>query len=70
MLAIHQRGVIDGSFVKDVYDTACPTEIVENKGPRIRMKDTDIGREFMQRIEELTALHDAYRQGTLSQNIC
>jgi fructose-1,6-bisphosphatase-3 len=47
----------------DIHDLDCTTEIIENQNHRIRIKNTDIGREIQSHIEELTALHDAYRNG-------
>lgn len=46
-------------------DIDCTTEILESRRQRIRIKHTDLGREILHRIEELTALHDAYRKGLL-----
>jgi fructose-1,6-bisphosphatase len=49
----------------DIHDIDCTTEIIESQNHRIRIKNTDIGREIQSRIQELTALHDAYRNGSL-----
>ncbi len=68
LLATHLRGGTSSSSVREIHDIQCATEIVENRGERIRIKDTDTGREFRQRIAELKTLHDAYRQGIIVQN--
>ncbi len=48
-----------------IHDIGCTTEIIENQHHRIRIKDTDRGREIQHHIEELTALHNAYRKGEI-----
>ena len=68
LLATHQRGEADPSADTEIHDIECSTEIIENRRHRIRIKDTDIGRETQNRIQELTTLHDAYLKGTIVQN--
>ena len=65
LLSTHQRREADPSAAMVIHDIDCTTEIIENQHYRVRIKDTDIGREIQGRIEELTALHDAYREGKI-----
>ena len=55
LLATHQRRKANPSTDMDTHDIDCTTEIVENRHHRIRIKNTDIGREIQHRIEELMA---------------
>lgn len=68
LLATHLRGKADLSAATKIHDIECSTEIIENRQHRICIKDTDIGRETQHRIQELTALHDAYLKGTVIQD--
>jgi fructose-1,6-bisphosphatase-3 len=68
LLSTHHRREADPSATMVIHDIDCTTEIIENRHNRIRIKDTDIGREMQGRIEELTALHDAYREGEIVLN--
>jgi len=65
LLATHQRSEVKLSGDMDIRDIECATEIIENQHHRIRIKDTDLGREIQHRIEELTSLHNAYRDGAV-----
>jgi fructose-1,6-bisphosphatase-3 len=65
LLATHQRREASLSAAMDIYDINCTTEIIESQHHRIRIKNTDLGREIRRRIEELTALHNAYRDGSI-----
>ena len=65
LLSTHHRRETDPSAAMVIHDIDCTTEIIENQHHRVRIKDTDIGRELQGRIEELTALHDAYRDGAI-----
>ncbi|TKB09626.1 fructose-1,6-bisphosphatase [Desulforhopalus sp. IMCC35007] len=64
LLATHQQGEVNSSTRSDIPAIDCMTEILEQRNHRIRIKDTDLGQEIKQRIDELMALHDAYRTGT------
>jgi len=66
LLATHQREEACASAGTAIHDIACTTMIIEDRDRRIRIKDTDMGREIQSRIEELTDLHDAYQQGAIS----
>jgi fructose-1,6-bisphosphatase III len=67
LLATHQGRTEKQVGGLDVHDIHCTTEILESRSHRIRIKHTDLGREIAQRIETLTALHDAYKNGTIVQ---
>ena len=66
LLATHQQGEANPSTKLAIHDIDCTTEIIEHRDYRIRIKDTDLGGETQRRIDELMALHDAYRKGTIS----
>ncbi|MGL6064377.1 MAG: fructose-1,6-bisphosphatase [Fusobacteriaceae bacterium] len=50
----------------DIYST---TEVVETKDVRIRVKDTDIGKELQEQIDDLVSLLECYRLGILKEKI-
>jgi len=66
LLATHQQREASPAADMDIRDIDCTTEIIENQHHRVRIKNTDQGREIKHRIEELTALHNAYRNGEIS----
>ena len=68
LLSTHHRREAEPSADMVIHDIDCTTEIIENQHYRVRIKDTDVGREIQSRIEELTALHDAYREGAIVIN--
>lgn len=43
------------------------TEIIEMSTHRMRVRDTDKGKELMKQISDLRALLDAYRHGILNE---
>ena len=69
LLATHQRSQPNRIADMDIHDISCTTEIIEGRHHRIRIKDTDLGQEIQLRIEELTALHNAYRKGEIALDI-
>jgi len=68
LLSTHQQRKANPSADMVIHDIDCTTEILENQHHRVRIKDTDIGREIQDRIEELSELHDAYREGAIAIN--
>jgi fructose-1,6-bisphosphatase-3 len=66
LLATHQRNADLAAGHRAAHDIDVTTEILEERHYRIRIEDTDLGRELTQRISELTALHTAYRQGEIA----
>lgn len=65
LLSTHQRKEGHPPGDQGIHDIDCTTEILEDRSDRIRIKDTDLGVEIQRRIEALTALHDAYRNGEI-----
>ena len=66
LLATHQSKTASDIDGLEAHDIDCTTEILESSNQRIRIGHTDQGREIMCRIEEMKALHDAYRKGLLT----
>jgi fructose-1,6-bisphosphatase-3 len=66
LLATHQSKTASDTDDLEAHDIDCTTEILESSNQRIRIEHTDQGREIMCRIEEMKALHDAYRKGLLT----
>lgn len=67
LLAAHQpfeslEKMLDGS-----RGPFSQTEILETNTRRIRVRDTDLGRDIQRQIDELTALLDAYRSGLIKE---
>lgn len=67
LLAAHQpfeslEKILDGS-----RGPFSQTEILETNTRRIRVRDTDLGRNIQRQIDELTALLDAYRTGLVKE---
>jgi len=69
LLATHQGNEIDPSTDTGIHDIDGTTEIIENQQYCTRIKNTDVGREIQKSIEELTVLHDAYKNGTITQEL-
>ena len=67
LLATHHRREANPSADIVIHDIDCTTEILENRHYRVRIKDTDVGRDIRARIDELTALHEAYREGKITK---
>ncbi len=56
------------SAIADEKDIHSTLQIVALAPKRILVEDTDYGKETAQRIEALTALVEAYRDGTVKQS--
>ena len=69
LLATHQRREVTPGADMEIHDIDCTTEIIENRLHRLRIKNSDRGREIERRIEELTAIHDAFQKGKIAHNI-
>ena len=65
LLATHHGKAAHQATGREIHDIDCTTEIIERRRHRIRIKDTDRGQEIQSRIEALTALHKAYRDGSI-----
>lgn len=53
--------------IENESDLRSQTEILERNNLRIRVKDTDIGRDIQKKIEELESLLEAYRAGLIKE---
>jgi fructose-1,6-bisphosphatase-3 len=67
LLATHHNQRTKQATDPDIHDIDCTTETIESRSRRIRIRHTDLGREIVRRIETLTALHDAYKNGLITQ---
>jgi fructose-1,6-bisphosphatase-3 len=67
LLAAHQPFESTQKAIEEEKDIDSRTEILERNTVRIRVRDTDLGREIQQRIGELRALLDAYRAGLIRE---
>lgn len=65
LLATYLRDNQHDGGGKSIYDIDCTTETLESSQRRIRIRDTDLGRDVQYRIDELTLLHDAYQNGEI-----
>jgi fructose-1,6-bisphosphatase-3 len=63
LLATHHSKAAGETADLATADIDCTTEIIERRDRRIRIEHTDQGRDITERIEALTALHDAYQKG-------
>lgn len=68
LLAAHQPFESTQKAIEEEKDIDSRTEILQRDSVRIRVRDTDLGREIQQRIEELKALLDAYRAGLIRES--
>jgi len=66
LLATHHGEATRPALDRGIQDIDCTTEIIEERHHRIRIKHTDQGRQIKRRIEALTALHMAYRDGSIA----
>lgn len=62
-LAEHQPFTLNG----DRADIQTSVRVVETPPQRIRVRDTDIGRDLLRQVDELTALVAAYRDGSIKE---
>jgi fructose-1,6-bisphosphatase-3 len=67
LLATHQPLESTQKAIEDELDTDPRMEIVESNDVRIRVADTDRGRDIQRRIEELKTLLSAYRKGLIKE---
>ena len=67
LLAAHDPFESTQKAIEEERDIHSKTEIVETKNTRIRVKDTDLGREMQQQIKELQQLLHAYRVGLIKE---
>ena len=67
LLASHAPFVSAERAIKENVDVQTHTEILERNQVRIRIKDTDEGREIQQKIDHLQDLLRAYRTGLIKE---
>jgi fructose-1,6-bisphosphatase III len=68
LLAAHQPFESTRKAIQSEEDIHSTTKILEQNTNRIRVRDTDDGREIQQRIDELTSLMQAYRSGLIKES--
>ena len=68
LLAAHQPFESTQKAIEEEVDIDSSTAILERNTVRIRVRDTDLGREIQQRIKDLNALLNAYRTGLIKEN--
>jgi fructose-1,6-bisphosphatase-3 len=67
LLAAHDPFESIQKAIEEEQDIHSRSEIVETTKTRIRVKDTDLGREMQQQINELQQLLHAYRVGLIKE---
>jgi fructose-1,6-bisphosphatase-3 len=67
LLVAHQPFESTQRAIEEEVDIDSRTEILETNSVRIRVQDTDAGRQIRRRLEELNALLDAYRTGLIKE---
>jgi fructose-1,6-bisphosphatase III len=67
LLAAHQPFESTPTAIEQGMDIHSKTEILEQNRQRIRVRDTDMGRDIQRRIEELKRLLEAYRTGLIKE---
>ncbi|MBR6129840.1 MAG: fructose-1,6-bisphosphatase [Bacteroidaceae bacterium] len=65
----HEPFTSTAEAVANGTDIKSSTQIVEMMGRRIRVRDTDKGRQIMEQIKELRTLLHAYRHGIIKENV-
>ena len=67
-IVAHQPFVGRDRAIRENYDIASSTTIFERMEARQKIRETDIGREIQARIDDLSLLLDAYRDGVIREN--
>ena len=68
LLVSHKPFSTTQQAIEEEIDTHPETEILETNSKRIRVIDTDQGKQTQQHIAELKALVSAYRSGLIKEN--
>ena len=68
LLAAHQPFESTQKAVSEELDIDTETEIIHSHPFRMRVSDTDRGREIQEQIDELQALLNAYREGLIHEH--
>ena len=53
--------------IRNETDIVSDSEIIESRSQRLKVDDTDTGRELREQIAELTVLLSAYEDGTIPE---
>ena len=67
LLASHRPFDSTSKAIKEELDIHSKAQILEINYNRIRVKDTDLGRELQQQVDDLNALLEAYREGYIKE---
>ena len=67
MLAAHEPFRSTQYFIESTQDLHPKTTLLETRQERMRVRDTDQGRQIHERIQTLQALLDAYRDGRIKE---
>jgi fructose-1,6-bisphosphatase-3 len=67
ILVAHSPFVSAQKAIEDEIDIASAPHILETYPHRLRVRDTDLGQSIEQRIEDLKALLQAYREGVIKE---
>ncbi|MER2600647.1 MAG: fructose-1,6-bisphosphatase [Caldilineales bacterium] len=67
LLASHQPFESVEKIISSEREPHSRTEILETNNQRIRVRDTDLGRNIQRQIDELNALLEAYRNGLIKE---
>jgi fructose-1,6-bisphosphatase III len=68
LLAAHEPFESTQSAIEEGMDIHSKTDILEHNFKRIRVRDTDMGRDIQRRIDELKQLLAAYRAGVIKED--
>jgi fructose-1,6-bisphosphatase-3 len=68
LLAAHRPFESMQKAISEELDIDSETEIIESHPTRMRVKDTDDGREIQRQIDELRELLGAYRAGLIKES--
>lgn len=67
LLSSHQPFISAQTAIEEAKDLDTSTEILENNYNRIRIRDTDVGRELQEKITEISTLLHAYQEGLIKE---
>jgi len=68
LLAAHQPFESTQKAIEEEIDIHSNTQILERNNKRIRVCDTDNGKELQQKIDDLKNLLEAYRSGLIKES--
>ncbi len=68
LLAAHHPFESTQKAIEEEWDIASTTQILEHNDIRIRVRDTDLGRNIQRQIDDLQSLVTAYRSGLIQES--